>query len=223
MNGKQVHGKGTSPSQKRTVSPLAQYRVTIIGLGGVGRQVAMQFAALGVPWLQLVDARAVTRATHRAEGYAYEDIGRLKVHATAQACHQLHPKLEVHTLPKRSVQGLDLGDAVFLCPTSATILRSLGPSTGGQSTVVVQCDAEGTFVPVAVATNVESLPDVPGPVGQSAGKSTARRSPLVPVYAATVAAGLAVAEFVRFAVGHQPPRTIRLDLEKLTLETRELM
>ena len=49
---------------------------TIIGLDGVGRQVALQLAALGVPQLQLVDARVVTRRVQRREGYAYEDIGR---------------------------------------------------------------------------------------------------------------------------------------------------
>ena len=61
--------------------------VTIIGLGAVGRQTALLLAALGLPRLQLVDSRVVTRALHAAEGYPFEDVGRPRVHATAQLCH----------------------------------------------------------------------------------------------------------------------------------------
>ncbi len=73
-------------------------RATIIGLGGIGRQVALQLATLGMPRLQLVDAGVVTRRTQLREGYVYDDIGRPKVHAAAQACHQLNPKLEIHSV-----------------------------------------------------------------------------------------------------------------------------
>jgi len=34
---------------------LAECRATVIGVGAIGRQVALQLAAMGMPWLQLVD------------------------------------------------------------------------------------------------------------------------------------------------------------------------
>ena len=43
--------------QKDIVPPdrLAACRATVIGVGAIGRQVALQLAAMGVPWLQLID------------------------------------------------------------------------------------------------------------------------------------------------------------------------
>ena len=34
---------------------LAECKATVIGVGAIGRQVALQLAAMGIPWLQLVD------------------------------------------------------------------------------------------------------------------------------------------------------------------------
>lgn len=118
---------------------LAGCRVTVIGLGGVGHQVARQLAAIGLPWLQLIDHRLVGRRTHLAEGYAADDVGRPRVHATAQQCHQLNPKLEIHTERRRSLRGLHLGDAVFCAPGGAVILRSAGPTFGGPVAFVATC------------------------------------------------------------------------------------
>ncbi|MBE3097256.1 MAG: ThiF family adenylyltransferase [Planctomycetes bacterium] len=34
---------------------LAECRATVVGVGAIGRQVALQLAAIEIPWLQLVD------------------------------------------------------------------------------------------------------------------------------------------------------------------------
>ena len=34
---------------------LAACKATIIGVGAIGRQVALQLTAMGIPWLQLID------------------------------------------------------------------------------------------------------------------------------------------------------------------------
>ena len=53
--------------------------VTVIGLGAIGRQVALQLAALGVPKLQLIDFDDVARTNVTTQGYSMNDIGRPKV------------------------------------------------------------------------------------------------------------------------------------------------
>ena len=45
-------------SRQRDIVPperLMACRATVIGVGAIGRQVALQLTAMGVPWLQLID------------------------------------------------------------------------------------------------------------------------------------------------------------------------
>ena len=47
--------------QRDIVPPdrLAVCRATVVGVGAIGRQVALQLAAIGMPWLQLIDHDSV--------------------------------------------------------------------------------------------------------------------------------------------------------------------
>src|SRR5687768_3250414 len=75
---------------------LAALAVSIIGVGAIGRQVALQLAASGVRNLQLVDFDKVELTNVTTQGYLHEDVGRTKVDATAGAVWQIDPKIEVN-------------------------------------------------------------------------------------------------------------------------------
>ena len=138
MNSRPTRDRGKRPREPIAPGSLSKCRATIVGLGGVGRQVASQLAALGVTRLQLVDPRTVGRRTHAVEGYAYDDIGHPKVFAAAHLCHQLNPQLEIRALHQRSLRNLDLGDAVFCCPGSSHVWPCLGQMTGDRNTFVAR-------------------------------------------------------------------------------------
>src|SRR5208283_1783237 len=80
---------------------LGQCRATIVGVGAVGRQVALQLAAMGLPWLQLVDFDTVEVGNLAAQGYLESDLTRPKVEATAELCRTINSKLEVQTVAER--------------------------------------------------------------------------------------------------------------------------
>ena len=45
-------------SRQRDIVPterIAECKATVIGVGAIGRQVALQLSAIGIPWLQLID------------------------------------------------------------------------------------------------------------------------------------------------------------------------
>lgn len=94
---------------------LSQCRCTVIGVGAIGRQVALQLAAIGVPSLQLIDFDAVESINLAAQGFLQDDLGRAKVHATADLCQQIHHGLSVQTDVGRFRRSTDVGDAVFVC------------------------------------------------------------------------------------------------------------
>ena len=69
-------------SRQRDLVPperLALCKATVIGVGAVGRQVALQLAAMGIPWLQLVDFDGVEPSNLASQGYLQDDLGRPKV------------------------------------------------------------------------------------------------------------------------------------------------
>ncbi len=57
-------------------APLWQLTVTVIGVGAVGRQVAVQLAAIGARRLQLVDFDAVEWTNVTTQGYRAAEVGR---------------------------------------------------------------------------------------------------------------------------------------------------
>ena len=68
--------------------PLADLTVQVIGVGAIGRQVALQLAAIGVRRLQLFDFDTVEPTNVTTQGYRHTDLGLQKVVATRQAGRQ---------------------------------------------------------------------------------------------------------------------------------------
>lgn len=98
---------------------LAELTVTVIGLGAVGRQVALQLAAIGTPRVQLIDFDAVELLNVTTQGYfAQTDLGHPKVEATGQAVRMLDPGIQVITIADRFRPAHAIGEAAFCCVDS---------------------------------------------------------------------------------------------------------
>ncbi len=112
---------------------MSAHRVTVIGVGAIGRQVALQLAAVGARHIQLVDFDRVDLTNITTQGYASRDIGNLKVSATARAIRGLDTEIEVEEVADRFRPKVATGDVVFCCvdsiETRAAIWRSVGNRT----------------------------------------------------------------------------------------------
>lgn len=87
--------------------------VTVIGVGAIGRQAALQLASLGVGRLQLVDFDRVEPTNVTTQGYRACDVGALKVDAAARAVAEIDPSISVECVAERFRPRLELGEAVF--------------------------------------------------------------------------------------------------------------
>ncbi len=185
--------------QKDIVPPdrIATCRATVIGVGAIGRQVALQLTAIGVPRLQLIDFDTVEVSNLASQGYLEADLGRPKVEATGDLCRRIQGGLQLHLVNDRFRRSQEIGDTVFCCVDKIEIRRTIWDSvkdrtaffTDGRMSaevlrVLTACDAAGR----------QHYPTTLFAAGEAyAGTCTAKST----VFCANIAAGLMVAQFAK--------------------------
>src|SRR5579872_734752 len=83
--------------QREIVPPakLTCCHALVIGVGAIGRQVALQLAAVGIGSMGLIDFDSVEEVNLAPQAYWPEDIGLAKVEATARICRSINPELRL--------------------------------------------------------------------------------------------------------------------------------
>ncbi len=191
---------------------LRSLTVTVIGVGAIGRQVALQLASLGVSRLQLVDFDRVEPTNITTQGYRAADLGLLKVDATAQAVGAIEPAVEVEAVNDRFRPGLATGEVVFCCVDSicsrAAIWRVL------RDRCSFWCDGRMRGEVLRALTAVDSssrehyettlFPQVEAQTGACTSRST--------IYTASIAAGLMLHQLTRWMRGLSVDCNLTLNL-----------
>ena len=188
-------------SRQRDIVPaerLATCKATVIGVGAIGRQVALQLTAMGVSWLQLIDFDVIEESNLASQGYLEEDLGKPKVAATAELCRRINSGLEIQQVNDRFRRSVETGNAVFCCVDKIDIRRLIWESIkdtaaffadGRMSAevlrILVACDAAGReHYPSTLFTAEEAYQ----------GSCTAKTT----IYCANIAAGLMMAQFTNY-------------------------
>jgi sulfur carrier protein ThiS adenylyltransferase len=195
--------------QRGLVPPaaLAACHALVIGVGAIGRHVALQLAAVGVPRLTLFDDDTVGPENLAAQGYWQEDLDRLKVEATAALCRRIHPQADVtphaqrfrrSTAPSLTVDGRL---AVFCCMDAIGTRRLLWEALRGRAELFIDGRMSGEVIRVlasdAPAVDASYPTTLFDPADAYAGACTARST----IYAASVAAGLMVGQLAKWLRG----------------------
>ena len=195
--------------QRDLVPPerLAPCCALVIGVGAIGRQVAMQLAALGIPQMTLYDDDLVAVVNLAAQGYWPEDLNSLKVQATQAVCRRINPQTEVTAVGERfkrsTAQALNHHDklAVFACVDRITMRKLIWEALRYQASFYVDGRMSAEVVRVLASSCPaadESYATTLFEADQAyAGLCTARST----IYSASVAAGLMVGQFTRWLRG----------------------
>jgi len=190
--------------QRSLVPPdrLAGVHAVVIGVGAVGRQAAMQLAALGVPKLTLIDFDTVEVANLAPQGFRRDDLGRPKVEAVAEVCHDINPMLDLDTLAERfrriHSRAWTAEPAVFCCVDSINARKGIWQAARDRSAFFV--DARMTAEVVRVLASGSPAGDrryaatLFAPEQAFAGSCTAKST----IYTANIAAGLMLSAFAKW-------------------------
>jgi len=180
---------------------LRQARVTVIGVGAIGRQVALQLTAIGTSALQLIDPDVVEEVNLPTQGYSESDLGRPKIEATAEACRRINSAVELHTEQARFRRSMATCGTIFVCVDSISTRQTIwqavkdwadflcdGRMAAESLRIVTACDPASRQGYATTLFNQDQA---------YTGACTARST----IYCANVAAGLMVGQFAKWLRG----------------------
>jgi tRNA A37 threonylcarbamoyladenosine dehydratase len=189
--------------QKDIVPPdrLAACRATVIGVGAIGRQVALQLAAIGVPWLQLIDFDFVEPSNLASQGYLEEDLSKPKVEATGELCRRINSNLELHQDNERFRRSMEIGTVIFCAVDKIDIRRTIWDAVKDKATFFTDGRMSAEVLRVLTVCDAASRKHYPTTLftaGEAyAGSCTAKTT----IYCANIAAGMMIAQFTKWLRG----------------------
>ena len=174
--------------------------VTVIGVGAIGHQAALQLAAIGVRHLQLIDFDIVELTNVTTQGYFTDDIGLTKVAATQLTAQCVNPDIECLAVADRYRPSFTLGPAVFCCVDAIGTRRAIWRSVQRRCSFWTDGRMLGEVIRVITVTadNQAQYAQTLFPQAEAQRGSCTSRST---IYAASIAAGLMVHQFTRWLRG----------------------
>ena len=180
---------------------LAACRVAIVGVGAIGRQIALQLAAMGAPSLTLVDFDTVDASNLASQGYLQDDLGRPKVQATGDMCRLINHSLEIIEVNDRFKRNMQIGNVLFCAVDSIATRQLIWDGVKDRVSVFIDTRMSAEVVRVLAAVDATGRQRYPSTLFAAqeayAGSCTAKST----IYTANIAAGLAIGQFTKWLRG----------------------
>ncbi len=172
-------------------------KATVIGVGAIGRQVAIQLTAIGVPHLQLVDFDSVEISNLATQGFLQKDLKRPKVDVTAEFAREMNHDLNIEVIFERFKRSTPVGNCIFACVDSIVIRKLIWDTV--KDNVAFYCDGRMSAEVLRIITACDEksrgyYPQTLFTAEQAhAGPCTAKTT----IYCANIAAGFMLAQFTK--------------------------
>lgn len=198
---------------------LSECRATVIGVGAVGRNVATQLAAIGVPSMQLIDFDHVDVSNTTTQGYSVSDVGMAKVEAAKATIQRLDSSITVETSQDRYRSKQQIGTAVFCCVDSISARIAIWRTA--KERCRFWCDARmlGEVIRVLTVDNPSIDETYATTLFSQSEAQTGSCTSRSTIYAACITAGLMVHQFARWLRGIPTDPDLTLNLLASELST----
>ena len=207
-----LHDRFTRQEELVPQGRLRELKVSVIGVGAIGRQVALQLAALGVRRLQLVDFDRVEWTNVTTQSYLAADVGRPKVEALAEAVRQIDPSIDVEPIHDRYRPRLKMGEAVFCCVDSIGARAAIWRSAGSRCRFWADGRMLGEVIRVLVVADEVGQDHYPATLFRQSEAQPGRCTAQSTIYTANIAAGLILHQFARWLRGQPVDSDTSLNL-----------
>ena len=191
---------------------LRSTHATVIGVGAIGRQVALQLAAVGVRTLSLFDFDTVDETNITTQGYATSDVGQLKVSALRADIDRIDESCCVQAIGDRYRPHSKVGEAIFCCVDSISARAAIWRSA--QDRCRFWCDGRmvGETIRILSVAEEAGRDHYPATLFPQSAAQTGRCTAGGTIYTANIAAGLMLHQFVRWLRHHPIDTDLSLNL-----------
>ncbi len=180
---------------------LAGLTITVIGVGAIGRQVALQLASIGAEKLQLIDFDTVELTNTTTQGYRIDEIGQPKVAATMQEITRIDPSVEVTIVNDRYRPQYAVGQVVFACVDSIAARTAIWRSVRRRCEFWVDGRMLGETIRILAVDDPSRDSHYESTLFTQAEAQSGTCTSRSTVYAANIAASLMLHQFTRWLRG----------------------
>jgi molybdopterin/thiamine biosynthesis adenylyltransferase len=191
---------------------LSEEQVTVIGVGAIGRNVALQLASIGLRRMTLIDFDRVDETNTTTQGYRHRELGVPKVVASRQMALEIDPTMEVFVIEDRFRTKYPVSRSVFCCVDSITDRQTIWRQVGHQARF--WCDGRmlGEVIRVLTVADFFGRESYSHSFFSKADVEQGRCTSRSTIYTAGIAAGLMVHQFCRWLRGIRPDGDVLLNL-----------
>lgn len=188
--------------QRDIINPqkLKTTQATVIGVGAIGRQVAIQLASIGVGQISLIDFDSVGVENLAPQGFLPDDIGGAKVEIVGALLKRINPEINVVEMVQKFDPFSFSCGVLFCCVDSIDVRKQIFDKTKGKFDLFIdgRMSAEYMRILTCVANQDEHMhyyatqlfPQSEAYRGSCTAKST--------IYCANIAAGIMVSQLSKW-------------------------
>lgn len=198
MNAEQIKERYIRQKDIVPAERIAECKATVVGIGAIGRQVALQLSAMGIPWLQMIDFDLVEWSNLASQGYLEGDMGKLKVNATLDLCWRINARAEIHAVPERFRRSMEIGDVVFCTVDKIDARKLIWESVKDKARFFADGRMSAEVLRVLTACDLESRKHYPATLFSAEEAYTGPCTAKTTIYCANIAAGLMIAQFTKY-------------------------
>ena len=173
-------------------------KATVIGVGAIGRQVAIQLTAIGIPVLQLIDFDEVDISNLATQGYMHKDLKRPKIDVTAEFCREIDYDLQVEVVLDKFKRSTLVGNCVFCCVDSIVARKHIWDALKDKINFFVDGRMSAEVLRVITACDEPSREYYPQTLFTAQEAHTGPCTAKTTIYCANIAAGFMLAQFTKY-------------------------
>jgi len=173
-------------------------KATVIGVGAIGRQVAIQLTAIGIPHLKLMDFDHVDIGNLATQGYMQKDLKRPKVDVTAKFCRQINYDLQVEIVLDKFKRSTLVSNTVFCCVDSIVTRKHIWDAVKDKVNFFADGRMSAEVLRVITACDEPSREHYPKTLFAAQEAHTGPCTAKTTIYCANIAAGFMLAQFTKY-------------------------